>query len=91
MHETTNLSLTRKVSESFTLLTADGSVKITIARKKGQGCVLWINAPKSVRILREDAVQKKTPCVKYAPPNKLVDFVRNTLNKNPSNEDSGIQ
>lgn len=53
------LSLTRKVEESFKLLTSSEEIEITLRRIKGRQAVISITAPKNVKVLRSELEEQQ--------------------------------
>jgi len=54
------LVITRRRDESVSLLTGSGErVKITVKRTRLGSCQLVIDAPQTVKVLRDDAVKKQ--------------------------------
>lgn len=63
------LSLARKLGQSITLHTSDGPIVVKFCSMKGSiTIVLGIEAPQSVRIVRDDAIKRQpTMAVGYRP------------------------
>lgn len=54
------LVVTRRQHESISMLTGSGElVKVTVKRTRLGSCQLVIDAPQTVKVLRDDAVKKQ--------------------------------
>ena len=53
------LALSRDVGESIVLQTSDGTVRVKVCDIRGNKTKLYIEAPPSVRILREEVLGKE--------------------------------
>ena len=52
------LSFSRKPSESFTIFTSDGEIKVTITDSSFSRVKLKVRAPKNLTILRDELIKK---------------------------------
>jgi sRNA-binding carbon storage regulator CsrA len=56
-----NLVITRKPGERFTLETVDGTIEIAIVKFHHGGVQIGIDAPSSVKVCRDDMINCEPP------------------------------